>query len=63
MERWTARQRSLFENRQPIAELPEPQRQKALLLLGSLLTEALAMGDECEDPEQIGEGGHDKNYR
>jgi hypothetical protein len=41
MERWTARQRSLFENRLPIAELPEPQRQKALLLLGSLLTEAL----------------------
>lgn len=35
MEGWTARQRSLFENRLPIAELTEPQRQKALLLLGS----------------------------
>jgi hypothetical protein len=63
MERWTTRQRSLFENRLPIAELPEPQRQKALLLLGSLLTEALAMGEECEDPEQLREGGHDEDYR
>ena len=33
-----------------MAELPEPQRQKALLLLGSLLTEALAMENECDDP-------------
>lgn len=63
MERWKARQTSLFENQPPVAELPELQRQKALLLLGSLLTEALAMGNECESPEKPGEGGHDKDYR
>lgn len=63
MEGWTARQRSLFENRLPIPELTEPQRQKALLLLGSLLTEALAMGNQCEDPEELREGGRDEDYR
>ena len=62
MERWRVRQRSLFEIRPKVAELPEPQRQKALLLLGSLLTEALAIGNECEDPEQPREGGHDKDH-
>jgi len=63
MEGWKARQTSLFESRPPITELPELQRQKALLLLGSLLTEALAMGDECEGPEKTREGGHDEDYR
>jgi hypothetical protein len=46
-----------------VAELPEPQRQKAVLLLGSLLTEALAKQNEREDPETIPEGCDDKNYR
>jgi len=63
MEGWKARQTSLFESRLPVAELPELQRQKALLLLGSLLTEALAMGDECEGPEKPREGDHDKDCR
>jgi hypothetical protein len=58
MERWKANQRNLFESRPKVAELQEPQRQKALLLLGSLLTEALATENE-EDPEHPGEGGHD----
>jgi hypothetical protein len=59
MERWKAHQTNLFESRRRVAELPEPQRQKALLLLGSLLTEALAMENECEDPEHPREDGHD----
>jgi hypothetical protein len=63
MERWKARQASLFDSRPPVAELPEFQRQKALLLLGSLLTEALAMANECEDLGEPREGDHDKDYR
>jgi len=63
MEGWKSRQTSLFESRPPVAELPELQRQKALLLLGSLLTEALAMGDECKGPKKPQEGDHDKDYR
>jgi len=63
MERWKARQTSLFESQPPVAELPELQRQKALLLLGSLLTEALAMGGECKSPEKRREGDHDKDNR
>lgn len=35
MERWRVRQRSLFESLPRNAELPEPQRQKAVLLLAS----------------------------
>jgi hypothetical protein len=61
MERCKARQASLFESRPPVAELPEFQRQKAVLLLGSLLTEALAT-DEREDPGKSREGDHDKDY-
>ena len=63
MERWKAQQTNLFESRPRVTKLPEPQRQKALLLLGSLLTEALAMENECEDPEHPGEDGHDENHR
>jgi hypothetical protein len=62
MERWKARQASLFDGRPPVAELPEFQRQKALPLLGSLLTEALAMTNESEDPRKSLEGDHDKDY-
>jgi hypothetical protein len=62
MDRWKARQTSLFERCPKVAELPEPQRQKALLLLGSLLTEALAMQNEYEDIEQSGEVGLDKDH-
>lgn len=62
MERCKARQASLFESRPLVAELPEFQRQKALLLLGSLLTEALAMTDEGEDQGKSREGDHDKDY-
>jgi hypothetical protein len=62
MERCKARQASLFEIRPPVAELPEFQRQKALLLLGSLLTEALSMTDESEDSGKSREGDHDKDY-
>lgn len=63
MERWRVRQRSLFESRPWGAEVPEPQRQKAVLLLGSLLTEALALQNECEDPEKPREGRDDEDYR
>jgi hypothetical protein len=59
MERWKAQQTNLFESRPRVTKLPEPQRQKALLLLGSLLTEALAMENECEDSEHPREDGHD----
>jgi hypothetical protein len=62
MEKWKARQTSLFES-QPAAELPRAQRQKALVLLGSLLIEALAMKNEYEGPEKPREGDHDKDYR
>jgi hypothetical protein len=63
MERWRVRQRSLFESRPRGAELPEPQRQKAVLLLGVLLTEALALQNECEDLERLREGRDDEDYR
>jgi hypothetical protein len=63
MERWKAGQRSLFESRPQVAELPEPQRQKAVLLLGSLLTEALAIQNECEVLEEPREGRNDEDYR
>ena len=63
MEGWKARQTCLFESRPRVIELPELQRQKALMLLGSLLTQALAMGDEGEGPEKPRESGHDKDYR
>jgi hypothetical protein len=63
MEKWKARQGNLFESRPTVAELPEPQRQKALLLLGSLLTEALAIQNECEVSQEPREGGDDENYR
>jgi hypothetical protein len=43
--------------------LPEPQRRKAVLLLGSLLTEALALQNECQDPEKPLEGRDDEDYR
>ena len=62
MEKWKAHQTSLFESR-PTAELPQAQRQKALVLLGSLLIEALAMKTECAGPENPQEGDHDKDYR
>jgi len=62
MEKWKARQASLFEN-QPAPELPQAQRQKALVLLGSLFIEALATKNECEGPEKPREGDHDKDYR
>lgn len=63
MERWRIRQRSLFESRPWNAELPEPQRGKAVLLLGSLLTEALALPNECEGPKKAQEGRDDEDYR
>jgi len=62
MERCRARQRSLFESRPPVAELPEPQRQNALVLLGSLLTEALAIQNECEVSQKPREGSDDEDY-
>jgi hypothetical protein len=61
MERLKARQASLFENR-PVIELPEAQRQKALVLVGSLLTEALAIGSKCGELETLREGGHDEDH-
>ena len=62
MEGWKARQTNLFEKSPQVAELPEPQRQKAVLLLGSLLTEALAMQNGYEDNEQLLEGAHDNDH-
>jgi hypothetical protein len=62
MERWRARQTNLFERSPEVAELPEPRRQKALLLLGALLTEALAMQGGNENLEQSREGSHDQDH-
>jgi hypothetical protein len=62
MERWKARQTSLFESCLKTTELPEPQRQKALLLLGSLLTEALAMHGDCGDTDYSQEVGRDHDH-
>jgi len=53
MEKWKARQASLFES-QPAAELPHAQRQKALVLLGSLLIEALARKTNARVPKNHG---------
>jgi hypothetical protein len=61
MERWKARQTTLFENQEQVPELPELQWHKALVLLGSLLTEALAK--QCETSERPREGGDDEDYR
>jgi hypothetical protein len=63
MERWRVRQRSLFESRPRGVEMPEPQRQKAVLLLGALLTEALGSQNECEDSEKPREVCDDEDYR
>jgi hypothetical protein len=63
MERGKAHQTSLFESCPITTELPEPQRQKALLLLGSLLTEALAMRGNCGDADQTEEVDLDDDHR
>lgn len=60
MGRWEARQSSLFESQPQAAELPEPLRRKVLLLLESLLTEALAIQSACADPERPREGSDDQ---
>jgi hypothetical protein len=54
MERWKARRTTLFDSQDQVPELPEPQRQKALVLLGSLLTEALARQSDCEEKAREG---------
>lgn len=63
MERWEAHQTNLFENRPQAVELPEALRRKALLLLGSLLTEALAIQSQCTDPDEPRGGSDDKDHR
>jgi hypothetical protein len=63
MEKAKTRQTNLFEGAPKVAELPEPQRQKALLLLGSLLTEALIQHSKHESAEPVGEGGRDQDHR
>jgi hypothetical protein len=62
MERWRERQTNLFEEWPRIAELPEPLRRKALMLLGSLLGESLARKDEEEETKQSREAGDDKDH-
>ncbi len=62
MERWRNRQANLFEALPRVTELPTLKRGKALMLLGSLLTEALVRTDEEEETKQIGEAGNDENY-
>ena len=62
MERWKARQTSLFESCPKTIELPEPQRQKALVLLRSLLTEALATHGDREGADQSKEAGLDHDH-
>lgn len=61
MKKWKARQTNLFEKSPEIAAMPEPRRQKALLLVGLLLTEALAVQSGDESIEQSREGVHDKD--
>jgi hypothetical protein len=63
MERWEARQTNLFENRPRAAELPEPLRRKALLLLELLLTEALAVQSQCTEPDEPRGVSDDKYHR
>jgi hypothetical protein len=62
MERSRNRQANLFEASPRVTELPTQKRGKALMLLGSLLTEALARKDEKEKTKQIGEAGNDENH-
>jgi hypothetical protein len=62
MERSRNRQANLFEALPRVTELPTQKREKALMLLGSLLTEALARTDEEEEPKQIREAGNDENH-
>jgi hypothetical protein len=62
MERWRDRQTNLFERSPETAALPEALRQKALLLLGSLLTEAPAMQNGNEKLDRSREGGHDQDH-
>jgi hypothetical protein len=58
------RQANLFEELPRVPELPILRRGKALTLLGSLLTEALARTDEekKEGTNQIREVGNDENH-
>ena len=58
------RQANLFEELPRVPELPTLRDGKALTLLGSLLTEALARMDEekIEETNQIREVGDDKNH-
>ena len=64
MRRWRKRQENLFEELPRVTELPTLKRGKALMLLGSLLTEALARTDEEKDEEtnQTREAGDDENH-
>lgn len=64
MRRWRKRQENLFEELPRVTELPTLKRGKALMLLGSLLTEALARTDEEKDEEtnQTREAGNDENH-
>ena len=58
------RQANLFEELPRGTELPTLRRRKAVTLLGSLLTEALARTDQEkeEETQQIREVGNDENH-
>jgi hypothetical protein len=62
MERWRVRQPNLFEVRAPRVELSEVQRNKALALLGFLLTEAIATSGEEEKAEESREVDIDQDH-
>lgn len=62
MEKWKNRQANLFEARPRVTELPMLKRGKALMLLASLLTEALATAYEDEETTRTPEAGNDENH-
>ncbi len=64
MEKSRKRQANLFEKLPRVPELPTLKRGKAIMLLGSLLTEALARTEERkgEETRQTGEACNDENH-
>lgn len=64
MENRSKRQANLFEELPRVTELPTLKRGKAIMLLGSLLTEAIANTEERKGGEtkQSGEASNDENH-
>ncbi len=64
MEKRNKRQANLFEELPRVTELPTLKRGKAIMLLGSLLTEALGRTEERKGDEtrQTEEATNDENH-